>query len=248
MLLKTSQFQQLCSPWYFYFLPFLYAAPCSLGCKLCTYLYAVGAACLCDEGIKGFNDHRENTSEFFWRLQELADLHAFESTLVFSTNFIFDNSNIRLDLNKFGFSIFLLFLQILILATARNFLFHPSKRPVLFSHNYTNFTYLCEHVLKLCRDMVSVSPEQKCGGGYHRMFCSWSRVAKAALNWMWINIPCFLLVYSLFVSHSYHTAVQNPIRTTASYFNGSLLKGRSYSPTSFLCCVSDVVLPSLNLS
>lgn len=132
---------------------------------------------------------------FFWRLQ---DLHAFESTLVFSTNFIFDNSNIRLDLNKFGFSIFLLFLQILILATVRNFLFHPSKRPVLFSHNYTNFTYLCEHVLKLCRDTVSVSPEQKCGGGYHRMFCSWNRVAKAALNWMWINIPCFLLVYSLF--------------------------------------------------
>lgn len=119
---------------------------------------------------------------FLGVLQELADLHAFESTLVFSTNFIFDNSNIRLDLNKFGFSIFLLFLQILILATVRNFLFHPSKRPVLFSHNYTNFTYLCEHVLKLCRDTVSVSPEQKCGGGYHRMFCSWNRVAKAALN------------------------------------------------------------------
>lgn len=67
-----------------------------------------GQPCVCDEDIKGIDD--EKYLRVLWRLQELADLHAFESTLVFSVNSIFDNSNIRLDLNKFGFSIFLLFI------------------------------------------------------------------------------------------------------------------------------------------
>lgn len=28
------------------------------------YVYAMGAACLCDEDINGINDQRKNTSEF----------------------------------------------------------------------------------------------------------------------------------------------------------------------------------------